>query len=339
MAVKLWAKENNIGSAQDNGLSSYAWTNLVIFYLQCLDFVPNLQCKDLMRAVGFQPDPQGNYWHSVNRLETFYMTWEEVKSSGAWTQPSKYCDTPHSVLLYGFFEFYSCRFPLGSFAVSIKQGRICTLKLASRKSKLIYCIEDPFETFDSHYPHDLGTPANETGTREILECMANAEEHLRKILLEKIDSAKLWPISSRANPNSGEGNSNQAAVKGKHSEDLSLNGVTKEEGRADIAKGHNFSEQTQNQNGGHPAIHSPPKGDSKDTTKPQINKKHNKASDPSDSNITKKQDKPSTGTENSGNKHGNPPRERCMKKLAEMVVDDVEVEAVAEEVEAKARVF
>ena len=137
--------------------------NLVVFYLQCIHFVPNLQSPALMEAVGLVPDPRNNYWHFVNNLDTCTLTWDAVRKANAWVMPSELDELPMPALLYGFFEFYGFRFPW-TFAVSIKQGDIVVPKVATRKVCAFYSIEDPFESYDSHCPHDLGTPCSENHT-------------------------------------------------------------------------------------------------------------------------------------------------------------------------------
>lgn len=205
MAVKLWAKELQINSAKDNYISSYAWINLVIFYLQCIGFVPNLQSPTLMEAVGFRPDPKGNIWHRVKELDTCYLTWDQVQSKSAWSQPRHLSEVTVSILLYGFFEFYSRRFPVGTYAVSIKEGAIQKLKIHSKKARLFLSIEDPFETFHSHCPHDLSAPISENGTRDVLEYFRNAENHLRNILLgRQLHNGKLWPEFARTSNHASE---------------------------------------------------------------------------------------------------------------------------------------
>ena len=193
MAVKLWAKEHQINSARNGSISSYAWINLVIFYLQCIRFVPNLQCTKLMKKVSFVANPQANAFHSEKKLDTCYVTWEQVKSKDAWSQDLELSEVSVSALLYGFFEFYSRRFPGGSFSVSIKKGGVSLSKVASNKARLFLSIEDPFETYDSHCPHDLGSPAAESGTRDMLECFHTSESQLRQILLGTRVTGKLWP--------------------------------------------------------------------------------------------------------------------------------------------------
>ncbi len=158
--------------------------------------MPNLQSAALMGIVGFVPNPKENIWHCVNKLETWYLTWEQVHSVNAWSQPSHLSHVSVSALLYGFFEFYSCRFPRGTFSVSIKDGVIQKQKILSKKARLFLSIEDPFETYDSHCPHDLSIPASESGTRDMLEFFRAAEMHLRQILLGKSQHEKLWPEHS-----------------------------------------------------------------------------------------------------------------------------------------------
>ena len=193
MAVKQWAKEFKLNSAKDNFISSYAWINLVVFYLQWLGFIPNLQNRDLMDVVGVIPNPKGNYWHFVNKLDTCTLKWDQVKKARAWKVPAKLQDLPVSALLYGFFEFYSRRFPSGLFAISIKQGNISVPKLSFRKRSLFFCIEDPFETFDSHCPHDLGTPAGESAVRDIMTFLRGGEAHLRGVLHGESKGDRMWP--------------------------------------------------------------------------------------------------------------------------------------------------
>ena len=91
MTVKQWAKEYRINSAKDNHISSYTWMNLVIFYLQCIGFLPNLQSPLLMEAVGLVPDKR-SYWHSVNSLNTCTLSWSAVANARVWVMPSEFVD-------------------------------------------------------------------------------------------------------------------------------------------------------------------------------------------------------------------------------------------------------
>ena len=212
MSVKQWAKEYGINSAKDNHISSYTWMNLVVFYLQCICFLPNLQSPALMEAVGLVPDPQNNYWHFVNNLDTCTLTWDAVRKANIWVMPGELDDVPLPALLYGFFEFYGFRFPW-TFAVSIKQGDIVVPKLATRKVCSFFSIEDPFETYDSHCPHDLGTPCSENGSIYIMHCLRDAEGYLRNVLLnEDANEERLWPDAPSLEPEPKMVNTKQKQV-------------------------------------------------------------------------------------------------------------------------------
>ena len=213
ITVKQWAKEQKINSAKEKCISSYSWMNLVVFYLQCIGFVPNLQSIALMKAANLAPDRDSNYWHFINNLDTCTLKWEEVKRGELWTMPSEFAELPLSLLLYGFFEFYSLRFPFGTHAVSIRRGNISQSKLATRKVNSFLSIEDPFETYDSYCPHDLGTPANVYGFTKIRNCLRDAEEHLRMVLSSKKDNERLWPDPPFVEPEPTRNNAKKSSFK------------------------------------------------------------------------------------------------------------------------------
>ena len=184
LAVKSFAKNKKIASAADGTLSSYTWLNLVVFYLQCIGFLPALQCPVLMEQHGFQPDQEGNPWHAINGLETFYLFSDMVKSKGIWEQPSRFKHTKMPHLLYGFFNFYSNIFPQQTVAVSIRFGKCMLQKTSFRKTSKMWrlCVEDPFETFDSHCPHDLGCHLDEPGQAKVMQQLTQATITLGNIL-------------------------------------------------------------------------------------------------------------------------------------------------------------
>jgi Cid1 family poly A polymerase len=187
IAVKRWAKAQKISSSQDNTISSYAWMNLVVFYLQCLGYVPNLQCRDLFQAVKGANTPSKDYWDTVNNLDTRFLTWDEA--STVWKVPENRKDVSVTTLLYGFFEFYTKRFPTALFTISIRNGAslMPKPKTSFERASFFWCIEDPFEIAESYCPHDLGMHANESGACTIVRCMRTAEAFLRKELLLALD--------------------------------------------------------------------------------------------------------------------------------------------------------
>lgn len=205
LAIKAWARDYKVNSAVDDRISSYAWMNLVIFYLQCIGYLPNLQCSKLMKKSGFTPNPKGDPLHFVNALNTAFVPWNIVKENHAWEMPKDLKNLPLSILIHGFFYFYSSYFPRSLYATSIRSGEIAIPKTASRKAKLAFlCIEDPFETFNSHCPHDLGVPANEKGQEVIFNLIDENEAFLRRILFGKTCSVdgELWKNPHGTRPKS-----------------------------------------------------------------------------------------------------------------------------------------
>ena len=186
LSVKSFAKQKRIASAADGTLSSYSWLNKVVFYLQCIGFLPVLQCPTLMEEHDFKPDQKGNRWHCINGLETFYLTKDIVARKKLWEQSAHVSNTSTAHLLFGFLNFYSGAFPQQTVAASIRYGK-CTLQKTSfsESSKLWrICVEDPFETCNSHCPHDLGCHVKEDGQVRINEEIQRATARLGALLVE-----------------------------------------------------------------------------------------------------------------------------------------------------------
>jgi len=96
--IKMWIKKHDIGSAANGNLSSYSWINLLIFYLQCIGFVPNLQCKRLIEqhttsihtgtAVTEVTYNYSSNHNMVNELDTCFLRASAVKKAGIWKTPT-----------------------------------------------------------------------------------------------------------------------------------------------------------------------------------------------------------------------------------------------------------
>jgi Cid1 family poly A polymerase len=115
--------------------------------------------------------------------------------------------------LYGFFYFYTHVFPVTMFVISIRRGGgsscsspstpttdrnggdnnnnlLLLPKTAFCRGTSIACcmnsfsIEDPFERYDSHRPHDLFSPADERGFQRIAQCFHQAEAEWRTLLVQ-----------------------------------------------------------------------------------------------------------------------------------------------------------
>lgn len=200
LSIKAWAKLYGVSSAADNRISSYAWVNLGIFYLQCIGFVPNLQCREFMSQHEFELDPD-NWSHFVNDLDTGFMPWNIVTEKNVWKQPDEWKDTPVALLMYGFFHFYAKHFPKALFSVSMREGSIKIPKTAFDKARMeTLCIEDPFETHCSHTPHDLGRPAGDIGHPVIAKALAESELVLHDVLSGDggDDEAHIWRLTEVA---------------------------------------------------------------------------------------------------------------------------------------------
>lgn len=183
LSVKSFAKKCGLASAADGTLSSYSWLNLVVFYLQCIGLLPVLQCPIMMGEHGLQIDPT-NPWHSVNGLNTIYLTKDVVESRSIW-KPSSRVDYENSAsLLFGFFNFYACIFPEETVAASIRFGSITLQKTALHSTSRLWrlSVEDPFETCNSHCPHDLGCHVKEDGQKRINESIARAKKEFETVL-------------------------------------------------------------------------------------------------------------------------------------------------------------
>jgi Cid1 family poly A polymerase len=242
IAVKRWAKGNGLASAQDAFLSSYAWMNLVVFYILSLGLAPNLQSKKLAeKVVGRRRMDQKSEWHSVNNLDTFYLKWEDVASApSVWQMPDRLTHLSVTSLLYGFFRFYAEDFRGAIAMVSIKRvgnsdndAPAVLVPMAKwkgfRRLSMFLSIEDPFETHDSHMPHDLGQHAGDGSTVIIMERFHAAKDHLFRILTNMAEQKSnhnnkngeqqhyLWPVVERQMTRNGQnGNNTQPARPGRN---------------------------------------------------------------------------------------------------------------------------
>ena len=218
LSVKSFAKLNGIASAADGTLSSYSWLNLVVFYLQCIDMVPALNCPKTMESHQLQHDPT-NPWHSINGLQTVYLTKDMVTEKNIWQRSSHVIHTNPAILLYGFFNFYSAIFPQHTVAASIRFGEMSLQKTCLHQSSRLWriCVEDPFETCDSHCPHDLGCHVKEDGQKRINKCLVQAKKMLASVLQKEVVSDNdvsnllsklLWSISKNGSEKGSIGNQN-----------------------------------------------------------------------------------------------------------------------------------
>jgi len=186
LSVKSFAKTNNLASAADGTLSSYTWNNLVLFYLQCIGMLPALQCPTMIEE--HDEVDMSDRWNSINGLDTFYLSKDMVEKKGLWQPSPGANDSNLTMLLYGFFNFYTNIFPSTVTAASIRLGKITLQKtcLAAKLGKL--SVEDPFEICSSHCPHDLGSHAKEDGQAKISKQLIHATKELGKLIQMPLDN-------------------------------------------------------------------------------------------------------------------------------------------------------
>jgi len=196
-AIKKWAKGNYVSSAADSTLSSYAWTNMVLVFLKNIAFVPDLQSPDLAKLANVAPSEK-NPWHHINNLDTFYLKWEEAGK--VWTQPEIFKDVSVTALIFGFFEFYSPgsrsdhSSPFLLLGLQQPSAGAQNPRTVFRKCTWFWAVEDPFETFNSHCPHDLASHADENGAARILRCLRRTHDVLKEAICNGEATASLeWP--------------------------------------------------------------------------------------------------------------------------------------------------
>ena len=207
LCVKSFAKSNGIASAADGTLSSYSWLNLVIFYLQCIGMVPVLQCPTLMEEHDCERNPNDRL-HSVNGLNTIYLTKDIVTKKGIWQQSSHVKDTDIAMLLLGFFKFYSTIFPQATVSASIRFGKISLQKTCLSAKLGRISVEDPFEICSSHCPHDLGCHVKEEGQRKIHNALTSAKNMMSAMIRNGNTNNLNQVLGQPATPSETQGHQN-----------------------------------------------------------------------------------------------------------------------------------
>ena len=128
-----------------------------------------------------------NPWHCLNGLNTIYLTSDIVKSRNIWQGNVNNDNMNIGLLLYGFYNFYIHIFPKEVMTISIRVGATSATmipKTAFHATAKLWrwAIEDPFETYDSHMPHDLGCHIKEDGMKRIIDAMRVAMHEYEQIM-------------------------------------------------------------------------------------------------------------------------------------------------------------
>jgi terminal uridylyltransferase len=144
--IKAWAKARSIKDSSADTLSSYAYTLLVVFYLQRRGIVPCLQAPGLIDAYerwrGCALPPVKVNGHVIRYCgdEVFIRGLTEARIASG-----QYCHENLGSLVVGFFEYYTRVFDWDNCAVSIRLGRPMPRDDWPDAAKNRIGIEDPFE--------------------------------------------------------------------------------------------------------------------------------------------------------------------------------------------------
>ncbi|GMH80109.1 hypothetical protein TL16_g08409 [Triparma laevis f. inornata] len=146
--------------------------NMVVFYGQWIGVCPNLQ--DVERW----GDPNRPRGERVNGLNVDFATVEEARERG-WKNESESANWDLATLVAGYFRFYTQHFDVLRGTVSISRGAQSgkyNKSVFPRSKSWRLSVEDPFETYDSVQPHDLGMVIGERGSDVMWEELDRARE-------------------------------------------------------------------------------------------------------------------------------------------------------------------
>ena len=179
LAVKCWARKHKLIGADKHMPNSFSWQILVVFYLQNIDFVPNLQNENFMKLHNYRRrDVDGMWVGFVGR--------NAVNRRKFWSKPDYVTGLHVSTLLAGFFHFYSDVFHPQSYIVSIRSGKDFKQKKVnwwSNGSGMV--IEQPFEMLNantSKNPRDFCFKVEGFDYDKIMTCFKETAATLKSIL-------------------------------------------------------------------------------------------------------------------------------------------------------------
>uniref|UniRef100_A0A7S0JXP7 PAP-associated domain-containing protein n=1 Tax=Cafeteria roenbergensis TaxID=33653 RepID=A0A7S0JXP7_CAFRO len=144
--VKLWARRRNINDSTQDTLSSYAYTLMVVFFLQQRGVLPNLQAPGLLRAYErWRGAPMPAV--TVHGFKLRYCADEEFlgKLAEFRLESRRFSTESIGSLLLGFFTYYASVFDWEQHAVSVRLGRPRPRKGWEAGVRGRMGIEDPFE--------------------------------------------------------------------------------------------------------------------------------------------------------------------------------------------------
>lgn len=113
LCVKRWAKMAQVSDAKMGNLSSYAWSLLVIYFLQKVKVIPSLQAR---------APPGVELYQCPSTGKTFDVAFLSDAAARAERDQLPPCTLTAAELLCAFFTFYDKQFKWGSEVVSIRLG-------------------------------------------------------------------------------------------------------------------------------------------------------------------------------------------------------------------------
>ncbi|EGG19854.1 hypothetical protein DFA_06957 [Cavenderia fasciculata] len=212
LLVKYWASRKDINDASGGTLSSYAWLNMVIFYLQTVQppVLPSLHSNVSSNCPTNQP-VQKDDW-SIKEDEWKFV---DHRHTGFVSQNNKTLFQ----LFYGFFDFY-CKFDFTNQLICIRLGKSTTNKIGmDQNNHSQICIEDPFDTSSN-----LGASVKSTSFNIIIfEFMSMQSKLLELVsnnqkIIRQQDFDLLFAQSLKLNQLTFAQNSNQEKEKEKERE-------------------------------------------------------------------------------------------------------------------------
>lgn len=161
--VKGWTKARGISDSTGGTLSSYGWVILVVHFFQQIGILPNLQSDEAAALI------------SAPRVvcSDVDATFMEDVSLGAAMLPRK--EVPYAesistasagILFRGFLSYFATSFDwIRSVAAIHTQDFAVQNKWEAKGPTKLWrlAVEDPFESFDSPRPHDLGSVVSKLG--------------------------------------------------------------------------------------------------------------------------------------------------------------------------------
>ncbi|CAK0887019.1 unnamed protein product [Prorocentrum cordatum] len=154
LLVKNWAKRMQVCGANEGNLSSYAWTIMVVYFLQLAGILPSLQV--LADSSSTVQDLDINYWGQPCEFDTSFLGEYLARRAAEGGAANDGFTMAH--LVFGFFHFFCRAYRWGRGDL---QSEVVSIRCADRRRAdpwfLLYGkahpepglhVEDPIELRD-----------------------------------------------------------------------------------------------------------------------------------------------------------------------------------------------